>query len=309
MIERPKVSVVITIYNGASYLEASVRSVLSQTLKEIEIILVDDGSSDDSVSKLKKLAEEDERILLYEQGHKGRPSARNAGLDHASGEFVYFMNCSDELDSDALEYAYKFTKKRQLDFVFFDGDVVGGEEANGIQINKYHRSAPYNEIIVYKGLILFDDMLDNGTYRPVPWLLFIRRVILQEAGIRFYPGIVHDDELFTALLFIQSDRVGCIRRSLVRHRIVKEFLVPSSQMLYHIRCYLTVLDELFAYAGRFPYLYPHIRKYASITLNRVFKSIHQISFSKKIRATRLCLKAGYLRYIEGSTLIGFWFRK
>lgn len=66
MIERPKVSVVITIYNGASYLEASVRSVLSQTLKEIEIILVDDGSSDDSVSKLKKLAEEDERILLYE---------------------------------------------------------------------------------------------------------------------------------------------------------------------------------------------------------------------------------------------------
>ena len=63
MIERPKVSVVITIYNGASYLEASVRSVLSQTLKEIEIILVDDGSSDDSVSKLKKLAEEDPSIV------------------------------------------------------------------------------------------------------------------------------------------------------------------------------------------------------------------------------------------------------
>ena len=308
MTDYPKVSIIITVYNAAQYVEAAVRSVTGQSLKEIEIILINDGSSDDSLVNLERLVSEDERIQLYSQTHKGRPDARNLGMERATGEFVYFMNCTDELKPEAFEYAYRFTKKHQLNFAFFDGDVISEKGADK-QLNYYHRTDPYNDIEVYKGLSLFDNMLDSGTYRPVPWLLFIKRTTLQETGCRFYPGIVHDDELFTALLFIQSDRIGCIKRSLVMHRIVKEFMIPEKRLMYNIRCYFTVLDELFAYAGRFPYLYPHIRKYASITLNKVFRSVKNISFTNKIRVTRLCFKSRYLRYIKGTTLLHLWFKK
>ena len=307
MNDRPRVSVIISVYNAASYVEAAVRSVMSQTIDGLEIVLVDDGSTDGSVDVLRRLASEDNRICLVEQAHKGRPMARNAGLEKASGEYVYFMNSLDQLNGNDLEHIYRLCKKRHLDFVFFDGDVFGEEEIIGDNKDKYHRTGPYNEIVVYKGLTLFDDMLDNKTYRPEPWLLFIKHSTLNVTGVRFYPGIVHDDELFTSLLYIQSDRVGCVRKSIVKHRLRKEDVGPKIQTYYNLKCYLTVLDELFAYAGRFPYLYPHIRKYASHKLNHVFKEA-SLSFMDKLRAMRACASSHYFRYIRVSSLLKFWLK-
>lgn len=307
MADRPKVSVIISVYNSAPYVEAAVTSVQSQKLDGLEIVLVDDGSTDGSTEILRRLAAEDERILLVEQPHKGRPIARNVGLEKATGEYIFFMNSLDELSDYSLEKLYRSCKKRHLNFIFFDGDVIGEEAVVSGHKDDYHRSGPYNEIVVYKGLTLFDDMLDNKTYRPEPWLLFIKHSTLNETGVRFYPGIVHDDELFTSLLYIQSDRVGCIRDSIVRHRLRKEDVGPKIQTFYNLKCYLTVLDELFAYAGRFPYLYPHIRKYASYILNRVFKEA-SLSFMDKLRAMRACASSHYFRYIRISSLLKFWFK-
>ena len=306
-MSRPKVSVIISVYNVAPYVESAVRSVMSQTLDGLEIVLVDDGSTDGSVEILRRLAAEDSRICLLEQSHKGRPMARNAGLEKSTGEYVYFMNSLDELNGDNLGSLYRMCKKQHLNFVFFDGDVFGDDHVIVGHENDYHRTSPYNEIVVYKGLTLFDDMLDNKTYRPEPWLLFINRTTLNASGVRFYPGIIHDDELFTSLLYIQSDRVGCVRKSIVKHRLRKEDVGSKIQTYHNLKCYLTVLDELFAYAGRFPYLYPHIRKYASHTLNPVF-SRASLSFMDKMRAMRACASSHYFRYLRIPSLLKFWFK-
>ena len=99
-----KISVIIPIYNGEEYLEQCIQSVFNQTLKEIELICVDDGSVDNSVQIIQKYAEKDKRISLFQQKNQGPGPARNFALKHAKGKFVAFLDADDYyLDADALE--------------------------------------------------------------------------------------------------------------------------------------------------------------------------------------------------------------
>lgn len=96
-------SVIIPVYNVSAYLEKCVWSVINQTYKDLEIILINDGSTDDSLSKCKILAEKDSRILLINQNNYGLSVARNTGLNHSSGEYVFFLDSDDWLfDSSSI---------------------------------------------------------------------------------------------------------------------------------------------------------------------------------------------------------------
>ena len=88
-----KVSVVIPVYNTEKYVRQAVESVMYQSLKELEIIVVDDGSTDKSLSIVEKLGDTDKRIQIYTQANQGQSIARNRGISHAHGEYIYFMIC------------------------------------------------------------------------------------------------------------------------------------------------------------------------------------------------------------------------
>lgn len=99
-----KVSVIIPVYNDGQYLEQCIRSVLAQTLKELEVICVDDGSTDSSARTAERLAEEDARVMLLRQENRGAGAARNLALEKARGKYVSFLDADDfYLDADALE--------------------------------------------------------------------------------------------------------------------------------------------------------------------------------------------------------------
>ena len=87
-----KVSVILPIYNVAPYLDETFTSILNQTLQEIEIIAVNDGSTDNSESITKKYAQQDPRISYYEQDNQGQSVARNLALQHAKGKYIYMMD-------------------------------------------------------------------------------------------------------------------------------------------------------------------------------------------------------------------------
>ena len=122
---KPKVSVVIPVYNTEKYLEATLQSIRNQTCCEIEIIVIDDGSTDCSAEIVRRAADEDGRIVLVSQPNRGLSLARNAGIARASGEFVYFMDSDDLLEPDALERCYERCQSDRLDFVFFDAESFG----------------------------------------------------------------------------------------------------------------------------------------------------------------------------------------
>ena len=104
----PKVSVIIPVYNTAPYLHEALESITMQTLKELEIIIVNDGSTDGSGEIIREAARKDERIKVYEQENQGQSIARNVGLDHAIGEYIYFMDSDDLLELNALKICYYY---------------------------------------------------------------------------------------------------------------------------------------------------------------------------------------------------------
>ncbi len=96
----PLVSVIVPVYNAAPYLVQCIESLLCQTHRDLQIILVDDGSTDNSLEIVKRYAAEDERITLYSQSHQGQSAARKLGLHYATGDYISFIDSDDYLDVD-----------------------------------------------------------------------------------------------------------------------------------------------------------------------------------------------------------------
>ena len=115
--ERPKVSVIIPVYNVENYLEKCVDSVLHQTLKNVEIIIVNDGSTDNSQAIIDQLIKQNPSIKAYQKDNGGLSSARNYALDVASGEYITFLDSDDYLDRDYLEILYTEGKMYDSDMV------------------------------------------------------------------------------------------------------------------------------------------------------------------------------------------------
>ena len=111
------VSVIVPIYNSGKFLEQTIQSVLNQSFKDIELLLVDDGSTDCSLSICEKFAKDDNRITLISQSNSGVSVARNNGLRNAQGEYVYFLDSDDTIDSEFIRTSYYIAKQNDSDIV------------------------------------------------------------------------------------------------------------------------------------------------------------------------------------------------
>ena len=116
---KPKVSVIIPIYNVQNFLIDCLDSIVKQSLKEIEIICVNDGSTDDSLSLLLNYSKIDNRIMIIDQRNRGLSEARNTGIKFSNGEFIYFLDSDDLLRLNALYELYEYSKKYNLDIIYF----------------------------------------------------------------------------------------------------------------------------------------------------------------------------------------------
>lgn len=113
--EKIKISVIMPIYNAHEYLQECIHSVQRQTMRDVEILCVDDGSTDDSYKILKELQQSDRRIHIFRQSNQGAGAARNLALQHASGQFISFLDADDYwMDQEALERLYEAAVKRKV---------------------------------------------------------------------------------------------------------------------------------------------------------------------------------------------------
>lgn len=140
-----KISVIVPVYNCAPYVERCIRSIMAQTYTKLEIICINDGSTDNSGEILDKLAGEDDRILVVHQDNAGASAARNAGLDLATGEFITFVDSDDAIESDMYETLMPYFADESVDIVHcgylrvhLDGSI---KDVNGtgkiVHQNKY----------------------------------------------------------------------------------------------------------------------------------------------------------------------------
>ena len=299
-----KVSVILPVYNVAAYLDETFASLLSQTLQEIEIIAVNDGSMDNSEDIIKKYAQQDARISYFSQENQGQSVARNLALQHAKGEYIYMMDSDDVLDDpEALRICYEYAERNKADFIFFDGDTLQEQGASFLTWD-YKRTDDLLEGKAYQGEELLNEMLDKRKHNCVVWLLLINHNYLKRIGLDFYPGIIHEDELFTTKLTLQSDKIFCLKKSFVKHRIRSASTMGKRYSKRNVNCYLTVIDELLKWQDS-----PIIHKFAKYTLSKVFYTGHQIPFKEKPAVFWRAVKSGYLKYIGLKPAMVFWFKK
>lgn len=242
----PKVSVVVPVYNTAPYLDACIQSLLQQTLCDLQIICVDDGSTDGSGEMLDAYASRDSRVHVIHQENRGQSAARNAGIREAEGEYVYFLDSDDFLEADALERLRKEMAARRLDLLLFSPVAFADTEAMEAKLESYktlyHRNGTYPD--VYTGRELLEMQIKNKDYAPGPWGYMIRSAFLRENGIRFYEGIYHEDELFTPQCLLLAERAACIPDALYHRRLREGSVMTKAKSFRHAYGIFTAADEL-----------------------------------------------------------------
>jgi len=299
-----KVSIILPVYNVGPYLEETFNSIVYQTLQDIEIIAVNDGSTDNSEEIIEKYKQQDSRISSFTQKNRGQSAARNLALRHAMGKYIYMMDADDVLNSpDALRLCYEYAEKSQADFIFFDGESFSEKGVSRISKNT-KRTHLVEENKRFDGEYLLNLVLDTMTHNCVVWLLFIRKDFLERIGLLFHEGIIHEDELFTTILTLSSDNIFCLKRNLVGHRIRSASTMVTSFSKRNMNCYLTVADELLKFRQA-----PIIHKFLRYTLSKVFYTGHLIPFKEKPAVFWRALRSGYMKYIGLKSALVFWLKQ
>lgn len=219
----PCVSVVIPVYNTEKYVSATLDSIVQQTLSDIEIICIDDGSTDNSAAILNEYAEKYSNIRVYHQENQGLSAARNAGMQHVRGDYVYFMDSDDLLDKNALEELYSRAKMDDLDIVFFGAKSFFDEHMTKEEKEKnklpmaYHRKGIYERCMT--GTDMFCAQISQDEFYTPVWIQLVRTAFLREQDIGFYEYITHEDNLYTVQILLRAQRTGCMDEHFFKRRI------------------------------------------------------------------------------------------
>lgn len=292
----PLVSVIIPVYNTGKYLKETLTSISNQSLKELEIIVVNDGSTDNSLSIIESQAKLDTRIQIYTQENKGVSVARNKALQHIKGEYIYFLDSDDILAPQALEICYKKCKQENLDFIYFDAENINPD--NKYQSQNYIHSAS-SENTIQKGIEVFNDLIDSQTYRPTVWLHFIKTAFLKAFNLSFYPGIIHEDQLFCFYIYMNAQRVSYIPQIFIKRRLRENSIMTQKFSWKNIIGYFTVINEILKYKkNQSIKIQKTIDKFLTCTLNAILWNSHVLNFKEKCKIIQFCTQKRCIKYIH-----------
>lgn len=304
-----KVSVIIPVYNTEKYVREAVESIMHQTIQELEIIIINDGSTDNSLELVKELATKDNRILIYSQTNQGLSMARNAGISYACGKYIYFMDSDDILECDALELCYRKCEKEELDFVFFDALSFFEANINNIPVLNYKRTHILLDK-VYTGPDAMKIQLQNKAFTSSVCLNVIKRTFLEKQKLLFYPNIVHEDQLFTTLLYLNAKKTSCIKRSFFNRRIRINSIMTNHFSIRNLNGYFTVTREIINFKQQTSD--KNIRTIIDIYLSQMLDSVvwqaYTLPFWDRINlAQKSILK--YKRYVSTKSIGTLLFKK
>ena len=214
-----KMSVTLPVYNEEPYLRQCLDSICSQTLKEIEIICVDDGSADNSLPILREYETADSRIKVLTQANKYAGTARNYGMREAGGEYYLFLDSDDFFSQDMLEKLYRKAEMNQLDIAICRYDLYDDADGKTRSVRFEERDAYLPaDLPVFSG----KDLRDAGIFQVSvgwAWDKLFRRTFVEECGYLFPEFRSSEDGFFVYMLMARAERMGIIDDRLVFHRI------------------------------------------------------------------------------------------
>lgn len=290
-----KVSVIVPIYNVETYLEECLEHIRMQTLTDIEVIMINDGSTDNSVEIAEKYVRMDSRFQLVSQNNLGLSVARNVGAQMAKGKYLHFCDSDDYLAEQALELLYHTAEEKDADIVqmasvkFYDGDIIQnnvGEKAD-LSSNKlrdcYEKLKPGKE--------LMDELLKNKV-SPQAQRLFINREYLESSDVCFYPGILHEDNLFFFQIYWNAGRVYWLPEKIYYHRERQGSIMHTEHRKESCEGYAHTFLEMWKQCKENPEViekYPNILNYVKFSLAQVVENYKRMGLDER-KQIRLLMK-------------------
>lgn len=228
------VSIVVPVYNALDTLDACVQSALEQPVSGLELILVDDGSSDGSAGHAADWARRDSRVRPVLRPHAGLSAARNAGMAAARGEFLCFLDSDDLLLPGALAAACRLAADEELDVLIYEYLALRGEAISAAWL----RGRAYEGVM--RGEALYAGMAAAGDYRCVAWGQLLRRDYARRAKLAFVEGILYEDELFTLEALLRAGRAAHLYQPVYLYRLRESSIVHAPDSFEKARCTLYV---------------------------------------------------------------------
>ena len=219
--EKYGISVIIPCYNTEHYLKETVESVLNQTYKNIEIILIDDGSTDSTPEIIRKYEKKYANVFAYYQPNRGQGYERNFGIEKAHGKYIHFMDSDDLLDPQCYEKAYCCADENNLDAVLFEGKAFYETEQLENTLTEYKRYYARKSVFprVYSGEELFIIFRNSIGFIVQPGMQLIRRSFLKENEIQFPELPMLEDNLFQYKVITRSNRIKVLPNAFYKRRV------------------------------------------------------------------------------------------
>ena len=213
-----KVSVIMPVYNASDFIAAAIDSVLSQTLKEIELICIDDGSTDNSLDILKEYQANDDRVRIVTETNAGPAIARNNGIRRARGEYLAFLDADDFFESTFLEELYNAAEADDLDIAIADYDVYNSRKA------AFEKPIYPEKVEIFKsGKVTskgeFPDQIFFAT-NGAAWNKLFKASFVLDNKLTFLPDVkLHEDVYFMIGALALAVRIRMVDKVLVHHRL------------------------------------------------------------------------------------------
>lgn len=236
----PKVSVIIPIYNVENYIEQCLCSVKEQTLKDIEVICIDDASTDDSYRIAQEIIGCDVRFELFHlTENKGLSYVRNYGMQKARGKYLYFIDSDDYLEICALEKLYLYAEREKVQGVFFGTQM---EHEDNAAIKELLTYSEYETI--FTGRRFLAEVSKRGEFQVSVWGQFWLREYIEGNEFRFYEGVVYEDTLYTLQVLLKAERVMSVKDILYHYR-KRATSITDNMGKDQLQSYMVIYYEVF----------------------------------------------------------------
>lgn len=314
----PKISIIVPIYNAEKYLRRCVDSILAQTFKDFEVLLIDDGSTDNSFSICEEYVKKDGHVRIFHNQNSGVSVTRQFGIDNSCGEYTIHIDSDDWVEPDMLESLYNRAQETNADMVICDYFKTFSD--NEVYVEQKPKSLNQKEIIRQ----LLTGSLHGGT-----WNKLIRRSCYLDNNINFSPNIIFCEDLLVMISLLNSNisvyylhkayyhydqysnnhslaRSNYLERYLSRIKVVKaiESIIKVDDYkkeLFHLKT--TIKDDVFFCKlfdkDTFPHLFPEI--------NNAYVNSFKFPKTKSIMKNCICL-ALKGHYNMAQTIFSFYLR-
>lgn len=234
-----KISIIIPVYNVEKYIEHCLKSIACQLNEKIEVVLVNDGTTDNSIEICEKYCEEFQNINLYSQDNQGVSAARNYGIENARGEYLLFLDSDDWLREQILSEILLLLENNDAELVLGKQDIYLEKKSKYLESQE-----DYVVLMEYETPeAVFEHLSRKNPFWLTPGHVVVKREFLLNNNLFFYNGIRHEDELWVPLVFFYSKKIAILDKSIYCYRVGREDSFTKTKSIQHEFDKILIMDE------------------------------------------------------------------